>query len=160
MQQPYEIASHLLNGMTKINRAWYTREDQVSPLTFRMTKEKIEKDQERDRNMAKMMTQLDILSKNVMGSGLKSVNIFGIGGENPNEWRFESFYNEEVNFLANDGGGFRPNYPRPSGNPGWNRDNGWRNRDKEWRDRNATWKERDGDKERYVPPHERRKPKE
>jgi len=30
--------------MTKINRAWYTREDQVSPLSFRMTKEQIEKD--------------------------------------------------------------------------------------------------------------------
>jgi len=39
----------------------------VSPLTFRMTKEQIEKDQERDQNMAKMMTQLDLLGKNVLG---------------------------------------------------------------------------------------------
>uniref|UniRef100_M1DDP5 Uncharacterized protein n=1 Tax=Solanum tuberosum TaxID=4113 RepID=M1DDP5_SOLTU len=31
-------------------------------------------------------------------------------------------------------------------------------RDREWRDRNANWKERDGEKERYVLPHERQKP--
>ncbi|KAK4721417.1 hypothetical protein R3W88_011650 [Solanum pinnatisectum] len=72
MQQPYEVASQLLDCMTEINRAWYTREDQVSPLNFRMTKEQIEKDQERDQNMAKMMTLLDILAKNNMGVGTKS----------------------------------------------------------------------------------------
>uniref|UniRef100_M1DRN5 Retrotransposon gag protein n=1 Tax=Solanum tuberosum TaxID=4113 RepID=M1DRN5_SOLTU len=85
MQQPYEVASQLLDGMTMINRAWYTCEDQVYPLTFRMTKEQIEKDQERDQNMAKMMTQLDILAKNMMGSGLKSVNVVGVGRANPEE---------------------------------------------------------------------------
>jgi len=125
----------------------------VSPLTFRMTKEKIEKDQERDQNMAKMMIQLDLLSKNVMGSGLKSVNVVGIGGANPEEAQFEVLYNNEVNFLANQGGGFRSNYPRSGGNLGWNRDDGWRDRDREWCNRNATWKERDGEKGRYVPPH-------
>jgi len=39
MQQPYEVASQLLDCMTKINRAWYTREDHVSPINFRMRKE-------------------------------------------------------------------------------------------------------------------------
>ena len=53
----------------------------MSPLTFRMTKEKIEKDQERYINMAKIMAQLDILVKNVMGRS-KSVNVVGIGGSN------------------------------------------------------------------------------
>jgi len=57
--------------MTKINRTWYTREDQVSPLTYSMTKEQIEKDQEQDENMAKMMSQMDVLLKYVMGSGFE-----------------------------------------------------------------------------------------
>uniref|UniRef100_M1DHC5 Integrase core domain containing protein n=1 Tax=Solanum tuberosum TaxID=4113 RepID=M1DHC5_SOLTU len=138
MQQPYEIASQLLDCMTKINKTWYIREDQVSPLNFRMTKEKIEKDQEKDLNMAKMMTQLDILSKNVMGVGINSVNVVGVGGTNPDEAQFERLYNEEVNFLANQGGGYRANNPRLDGNQGWNSDEGWRDRDRDWCDRNAT----------------------
>jgi len=160
MQQPYEVVSQLLDGMIKINREWYTREDQVSPLTFRMTKEQIDKDQERDQNMAKMMTQLDILAKTVMGSGLKSVNVVGVGGVNTEEAQFEALYNEELNFLANQRGELRPKNPRPGGNLGWNRDDGWRDRKREWHDRNITWKERVGDKDRYIPPHERQRPKE
>uniref|UniRef100_M1DDD8 Uncharacterized protein n=1 Tax=Solanum tuberosum TaxID=4113 RepID=M1DDD8_SOLTU len=95
MQQPLEIASALLDGMTKINRAWHRREDRVSSLTFRMMKEHIEKDQERDQNMAKMMNQLDLLSKNVIGSGTRALNIIGVSGANPNDAHFEALYNEE-----------------------------------------------------------------
>uniref|UniRef100_M1DZZ3 Integrase core domain containing protein n=1 Tax=Solanum tuberosum TaxID=4113 RepID=M1DZZ3_SOLTU len=96
MQQPYIITVQLLDGMTKINRAWYTREDQVSLLTFKLTKEQLEKDQERDQTMAKMMTQLDIFAKNVMGDGARSVNVVGIGCVNPNEAKCEALYNKEV----------------------------------------------------------------
>ncbi|KAK4731583.1 hypothetical protein R3W88_024571 [Solanum pinnatisectum] len=78
MQQPYMIAAQLLDGMTTINRAWYIREDQVSPLMFKQTKEQMEKDQKRDQNMAMIMTQLDILSKNVIGSSGQSVNDMGV----------------------------------------------------------------------------------
>jgi len=42
-----------------------------------MSKEQIEKDNERDENMTKMMTQLDLLSKHFMGGGLKSMNTVG-----------------------------------------------------------------------------------
>uniref|UniRef100_M1DP29 Integrase core domain containing protein n=1 Tax=Solanum tuberosum TaxID=4113 RepID=M1DP29_SOLTU len=66
--------------------------------------------------MAKMMTQLDILSKNVMGVGTKSVNVVGIGGVNPDEAQFEAMYNKKVNFLSNQEGGYRANYPRSGGN--------------------------------------------
>uniref|UniRef100_M1E120 Uncharacterized protein n=1 Tax=Solanum tuberosum TaxID=4113 RepID=M1E120_SOLTU len=117
--------------MTTINRAWYTRESEVSPLTFKLTKEQMEKDYERDQNMAKIMTQLDILSKNVMGAGARSVNIVGVGCANPDEVKFEALYNEEVNFLVNQGGGYRSNYHRQGGNQGWNRDEGWKDRDRE-----------------------------
>lgn len=62
-----------------------------------MIKEKIEKDQERYINMDKIMAQLDILVKNDMGR-LKSVNVVGI------KPRKAQLYNEDVNFLANEGG--------------------------------------------------------
>uniref|UniRef100_M1DPK5 Retrotransposon gag protein n=1 Tax=Solanum tuberosum TaxID=4113 RepID=M1DPK5_SOLTU len=53
MKQPYVISSQLLDCMTKINRAWYTREHQISPLTYKLTKEPFEKDQERDQQIGK-----------------------------------------------------------------------------------------------------------
>jgi len=153
MQQPYVIVAQLLDGMTKINRAWYTRENQVSSLTFKLTKEKIEKNKERDQNMAKIMTQLDILSKNVMGAGARRVNVVGVGCVNLDEAEFEALYNEKANFLANQGGGYRSNYLRQGGNQGRNMNIGWKDRDREWRDRNPNWKNRE--KDRYVPPHVR-----
>ncbi|WMV37746.1 hypothetical protein MTR67_031131 [Solanum verrucosum] len=82
--------------------------------------------------MAKMMIQLDILAKNVMGFGTKSVNVVGVGGVNPDEEQFEAMHNEVVNFLSNQGGGYHANYPRSGGNQGWNRDESWRDRGRVW----------------------------
>jgi len=45
MLQPCEVASSLLDEMTKINQAWYTQEDRVSPFNFRMTQEQLDKEE-------------------------------------------------------------------------------------------------------------------
>ena len=126
-----------------------------------MTKEQLEKNQERDENMAKMMTQIDLLTKYVMNSGLKTVNAIDAGkGHVSEDVKFDTMYEEEVQYLSNQPAGSRPNYPRPGGNPNWNsnegqregsypsypkpggnqgwtkeRDGGWKERD--WRDRGA-----------------------
>ncbi|WMV32698.1 hypothetical protein MTR67_026083 [Solanum verrucosum] len=50
--------------------------------------------------MAKIMTQLDILSKNVMGAGARVVNAVGVGGENPEEMKFESVTTQKKNELV------------------------------------------------------------
>ncbi|WMV09579.1 hypothetical protein MTR67_002964 [Solanum verrucosum] len=109
-----------------------------------------------------MITQMDLLSKHVMGSGSKVVNDIGVSGVNPDDAHFEALFNEDLSFLPNQRGGFRQNYPRPGGNKGWNRerDEGWKDRDKEWCDRGTNLREKDCDKEIYVPPHECIKPKE
>ncbi|WMV33193.1 hypothetical protein MTR67_026578 [Solanum verrucosum] len=109
--------------------------------------------------MAKMMTQMDLLTKHVMGSGSKAVNAVRFSGVNSDETHFEAMYKEEVHFLANQVGGFRLNYPRSGGNQGWNRecDDGWRDRDRKCCSRGMNWREWDSEKERYVPPHERQK---
>jgi len=107
MRQPFAVALSLLDEMTKINRAWNTREDYVSPLNVGLTKEQLEKKQEHDENMAKMMTQLDLLTKHVMGGSYKVVNVVGASsGMHPDDAQFDTMSNEEVRFLSNQTGGF------------------------------------------------------
>lgn len=77
MQYLYVIASQLLDWMTTINRVWYTREDQVTPVTFILPKKHVEKDQKRDQNMEKIMMQLDILSKKFIRVCVQSFNVMG-----------------------------------------------------------------------------------
>lgn len=106
--------------------------------------------------MAKMMTQLDIFAKNVMGDGAKSVNNVDVGCPNPDEAKFEVLYNEEVKFLSNKGVFIVQT----------TRDRmvtkvGTRMRAeeiREWRDHNPTWKGRDGEKDIWFS-HEYQNPK-
>lgn len=58
MQPPYTVKVQLMDGRTTITKIWYTHEEQVSPVTFQLSKEDTEKDNEMDQNMAKFMTQL------------------------------------------------------------------------------------------------------
>lgn len=78
-----------------------------------MTKDKLEKDQQRYKNMEKMKTKLDILKKKIMCSGLKSINVVGGGETKPDEAHFEALYNEKVNLYENQGAGFCSYCPRP-----------------------------------------------
>lgn len=48
-----------------MNIAWNTRVDKVSPQKYRMTKDRTKNINEDTKNMAKIMTQMDILFKNV-----------------------------------------------------------------------------------------------
>lgn len=63
---------------------------------------KLEKDQERDENMAKIMTQLDLLMKHMMGCGQKSVNVVGSASDMTfNGVDFDVGYNEGVYYMGN-----------------------------------------------------------
>lgn len=48
MQLPYVIAAQLYDSMGNICKAWYTNEDHIFPLTFKFTKEQMEKDKKKD----------------------------------------------------------------------------------------------------------------
>ncbi|WMV18449.1 hypothetical protein MTR67_011834 [Solanum verrucosum] len=83
MQQPYIIAAKLLDGMTKINRVWYTREDQGPEhrltLLLRVTNTIsyqgywlwIE-EQSKDTNLQKGMKQTERMNKGEPGDHLAS----------------------------------------------------------------------------------------
>ncbi|WMV50765.1 hypothetical protein MTR67_044150 [Solanum verrucosum] len=80
---------------------------------------------------------MGLLTKHVRGEGHKVVNVVGVSnGVSSDDAQFDAMYNEEVQFLLNQEGGFRRIYQRPGENQGWNRDrdDGWRDRDCEWHD--------------------------
>ena len=56
MQQSYVIAAQFSDRMSNIKMALYNSEDHLYPLTFKLTKEKIVKDQKMDHKMAYIMT--------------------------------------------------------------------------------------------------------
>lgn len=74
--------------MTNFNRVWHTRKDQVSPFSFKLTKEKMAKDYEKDQNMAKIKTHLNIFQNNVMGAGAWVLTVVGDGCPHLNEYQF------------------------------------------------------------------------
>jgi len=68
MLQLVEVDSFLLDDMTKINQAWYTQEDQVSPFCFRLTQEQLDKERERDENIKKILIQMEFLQEHMKGT--------------------------------------------------------------------------------------------
>ncbi|WMV18800.1 hypothetical protein MTR67_012185 [Solanum verrucosum] len=57
--------------------------------------------------MAKMITQMDLLAKDVMEGGYMAVNAFrSNSGVNPDVVQIQAMYNKEVQFLSNKEGGF------------------------------------------------------
>uniref|UniRef100_M1DLD5 Integrase core domain containing protein n=1 Tax=Solanum tuberosum TaxID=4113 RepID=M1DLD5_SOLTU len=53
-----------------------------------------------------------------MGAGARGVNAVGVRCANPEDAEFAALYDEEVNLLANQGGGYHSNYSRQGGNQG------------------------------------------
>ncbi|WMV58852.1 hypothetical protein MTR67_052237 [Solanum verrucosum] len=108
--------------------------------------------------MAKIMTQIDLLTKHVMQSGYKIVNVVGSSSRvSRDDAKFEALYNKEIQFLSSQvwgEGGSRLSYPRSRVNQDWNRDRdyGKRDRDRNWHDRCTNWRDRGDNKEGYVPP--------
>ncbi|XP_060190996.1 uncharacterized protein LOC132620349 [Lycium barbarum] len=141
MDNSYATVCELLDKLTETNEAWHTRDSEVgggSSSKHVLTREMIKKEEERDESMAKLVTQMDLLTKHVMGGGSKKVNaVETCEGVPPDEQCFQ-MYDEEASYVNNLREGSRPNYHGPNqgswrqgqGNQGWNREQGHAN----WRD--------------------------
>ena len=111
MDLTFGQASNMLDRMTKQSRAWHTRDSEVaSPtLSIGMSADQRRREEERDQDMAHMKTQMDLLTKHLLGRTEKVKSIASKG-------RDESDSEEEANYLNNQGG-FRGN---AQGNQGRN----------------------------------------
>ncbi|XP_059277798.1 uncharacterized protein LOC132031977 [Lycium ferocissimum] len=151
MENSYAVMSALLDILTETNEAWHTREMEVDgggPSKIVLSRETIKKEEERDETMAKLVTQMDLLTKHVLGGGSKRVNVVGsCEGDSMDEHCFQ-VCEEEANFINNQAGGSRPNYQGPNqgswrqgqGNQDWNKDSenqGWSkdSGNSHWRDK-------------------------
>lgn len=143
MWQTFEIALELLNKMTNINQEYYTQNDIVNPLTLGLTKEQVFKNQEKDENIEKRMTLIDLLTKDVIGTK-KSMNAIGACGSSYQDTIFfYSMYDKEVQFFSNQIEGFRWSFQRLIGNQRWSREQYWSDYENNWRDC-VVYKERFG----------------
>ncbi|KAK4731246.1 hypothetical protein R3W88_024234 [Solanum pinnatisectum] len=114
MLQSFEVASFLLDGMTKVNQAWYTKDDQVSPLCFRLTQEQLDKEKGRDENIKKMLSQMEILQEHMKGTygvfRVEEVSSSGYSRPGENQGWNSRRYEES----------FHPRYQQRGENQGWN----------------------------------------
>ncbi|WMV13652.1 hypothetical protein MTR67_007037 [Solanum verrucosum] len=95
--------------------------------------------------MEKMITQMDLLTKNVMGGGYIAMNAASTNNRvSSNDAQFESKYNEEEKILLSQMGGFCLSYPRKDGNQGWT------GRDQNWHDWGKNRRDRNNFQDRYV----------
>ncbi|KAK6784270.1 hypothetical protein RDI58_017724 [Solanum bulbocastanum] len=100
--------------MAKINMAWHTR-DRLKGGSFidsTMTNEIRNKEEDRDEQISKVMTSIDLLiAKHIMCTRSKSVN--SIGAQSTTFFEEEVAYasfDEDVRYLANQGLGSQPGY--------------------------------------------------
>uniref|UniRef100_M1DTG9 Integrase core domain containing protein n=1 Tax=Solanum tuberosum TaxID=4113 RepID=M1DTG9_SOLTU len=143
-EDPHDHIHNFVDRWYNETTFWYTREDQVSLLNLEVTKEQLTKNQEHDENMTKMMTQMTLLTKHVMGGGYKVVS--------PDDVEFETMYDEEVHFLSRQAWGSRLSYLKSGGNQGWNKncEDGWIGRDRNWCDQDTYWKNKDDTNDHFV----------
>ncbi|KAF3650187.1 hypothetical protein FXO37_18588 [Capsicum annuum] len=143
------IASNLLDQVTKQSRGWHTRDTEVSvgaPSASFVSQEQNKKYEERDANMAKVMTQLDLLTKHMMGDPPKVVNVVASKSAKAYDDEETESLDEEILFLSSQSGGSRPTYQRQVGNQDRDRDHDCRDKERDY-----NW---------YIPPHDWEKGKE
>ncbi|XP_060178306.1 uncharacterized protein LOC132608274 [Lycium barbarum] len=80
MENSYAVISALLDKLIETNEAWHTRKTKVDgegPSKIVFSRETIKMDEERDETMAKLVTQMGLLTKHVLGGGSKTINVVG-----------------------------------------------------------------------------------
>lgn len=117
VKQTYGITTTLFDKRTKQSKSWHTRETEVAVGALyesSVSQEQRNKCKERDKNMAKVMIQFDILTKYVIWVASKAVNVISCKRNNVYDDDVEPL-DEEIWFMSNlKGSGFpTTNYHDP-----------------------------------------------
>lgn len=94
--------------------------------------------------MAKVMTQLDLLTKHVVGALPKEVNVVAFESVKTYDNEETESLREEIRFLSNQMGGSHPTYQRQGENQGQ------KESDRDWKDGDCDrdWPDKDHNRER------------
>ncbi|KAH0661284.1 hypothetical protein KY284_026215 [Solanum tuberosum] len=73
MRKPFSESMQLMDDVSKNNRAWYTRDAKVGDLGYKyeLSAEQRKREEDRDRDIAHMRTQIDILTKQLVSKSEK-----------------------------------------------------------------------------------------
>lgn len=95
------------------------RVDLVSSSHRGPSKDQLSKNQDRDENIAKMLTQLELFTNHVMGRNHKRVNVLEATSDVIfGSTSFEGDYNKEVDYMGNQMVGSRLTFSRQLKNQG------------------------------------------
>lgn len=84
-----------------------------------LSKEQLAKDQESDENIAKMLTQLDLLTKHIIGGKPEECyDVAAAGDVVYDKVLYERGYSEEIHYMGNQVMGSQPAFPSPPENQG------------------------------------------
>lgn len=102
------------------------------------------KEEERDEQKAKMMINVELLAKHMLGTGQKPINT--VGAHNTPLLEGEVVYalfDDDIRYLENQGSDSRMGYQSTNIGPWHPRDEskGWRYRDGPWNDQYKQWRE-------------------
>lgn len=86
----------ILDQVANNNRAWYTIDRDYSGFFFRMTIEKRWKEKERDQDIGHMQTQIDLLTKRLVGGVLEKVKVMDTSTKND---KLEIDFNKKAMFF-------------------------------------------------------------
>lgn len=101
MVRTFQEATIILIQVSKKNRAWYARDSKFVGFMFEMTVEQRRTEEECNQDMVHILTQMDLLTKRVLGRGLEKVKAIDASNRyDKSEFDFE----EKDKFLNNQGG--------------------------------------------------------
>lgn len=103
MDHSNEEVNIFFDRMTKINRAWHTREAEMVRSTSirKMSTEEWLKEEAKEERMTQLMTQIELLTKYVIGAPTQKVNVLAANDQGYIHEDAYHSYDEKSHYINN-----------------------------------------------------------